>query len=338
MSTGRSPPGVLTNETVFDLERLPRRLAVLGGGAVGLELAQAFARLGSWVSLVEAERLAPGEEPEVAETLERVLRREALEVRTGCRLARMERHEGGLALHTEAGDRIDVDAVLVATGREPNTGALGLDRAGIGVDDRGFVRVDASMKTSVEGVYAAGDVAGLLPFTHVADEAGRLAAGNALLGGSLADRLKRLRGGGRLDLAAVPWVTFTSPEIGRVGLTEAQAFARHGGTARVAYLPLAETDRGRIAGVDEGFVKLVAGPRTVLRDVAGGRLLGATVMAPTGGDLVHEVAALMRVGAFTGRLAQTVHAYPAWSLALRECAVQFFMRYRGRRARPAQGA
>ena len=134
----------------------------------------------------------------------------------------------------------------------------------------------------------------------------------------------------------MPWVTFTDPEVGRVGLTEAQAFDRYGEAARVAFLPLAETDRGRIAGLQEGFVKLIAGPRPVLRSAAGGQLLGATVVGPTGGDLVHEVAALMRVRALTGRLAQTIHAYPAWSLALRECAVQFFMTYRGRRARPAR--
>lgn len=119
-------------------------------------------------------------------------------------------------------------------------------------------------------------------------------------------------------------------------MTEAQAFAAHGTAARVAYLPMAETDRGRATGKVEGFVKLIAGPKGPLRSLGGGSLLGATVVCPTGGDVVHEAALLLRTGGFTGRLAQAVHAYPAWSLALRECAVQFFHTHNGRRARPAR--
>lgn len=214
--------------------------------------------------------------------------------------------------------------MLVAVGRTGAIEGLGLDAAGVATD-RGFIVTSDTLATSADGIWAVGDVAGKLQFTHAADEMGRIAAANAL--SRLPDRKFRPEW--------VPWVTFTGPEVARVGVTEAEAAARG---ARVAYVPMSEVDRAITAGATDGFVKLVAGPRTVLRNAGGGRLLGATVVAARGGELIGEAALALRTGMFVGRLAQTIHPYPTWSTALRQAAAQFFMDVGGRRARPAQPA
>lgn len=333
IATGAAPlappvPGLeavpyLTSETVWQLTELPASLAVLGGGAVGCELAQAFARLGAQVSVVEAlDRLLPQEEPEAGQVIAGVLAREGIEVRCGARLARASKQAGGVVLELAGGPAVRAERLLVATGRRPTTAGLDLAGAGVSVDDRGFIRTDPRMATTAAGIYAAGDVTGRLAFTHAADEMGRLAAGNALR------RVRRARFAG----ASIPWVTFTDPEVARVGMTEAQA-ARVGG--RVAYLPMSEVDRAVAAGRTEGFVKLIAGPRRGSGNAGGGRVLGATIVAARAGEMIHEVALVMRAGAFTGRLAQTVHAYPTWSVAVRSAAAQFFLEIGGRRARAA---
>lgn len=230
-----------------------------------------------------------------------------------------------LRLLLDDGGHVEAAALLVAVGRRPAAAELDLPAAGVAVDEHGWVRTDERMATSAPGIYAAGDLTGRLPFTHAADEMGRIAAINALR------RPRRLR----VHERCTPWVTFTDPEIARVGMTETQAAARRG---RVAELPLSAVDRAVVAGRTDGFVKLVAGPRAVTGNVAGGRLLGATIVAPRAGEMIHEVALLMRTGAFTGRLAQAVHAYPTWSTALRSTAAQFLFEIDGRCARPAVAA
>jgi pyruvate/2-oxoglutarate dehydrogenase complex dihydrolipoamide dehydrogenase (E3) component len=151
---------------------------------------------------------------------------------------------------------------------------------------------------------------------------------------AVANALSR-RGRRRFDASAVPWVTFTSPEVGRVGMTEAEA-ASHGG--RVAFLPMTEVDRAVTAGKTRGFVKLIAGPRRLAGNAGGGKILGATIVADRGGEMIHEPALAMRAHMFAGRLAQTVHAYPTWSMAIRQAAAQFYMEVNGRSARPARPA
>jgi pyruvate/2-oxoglutarate dehydrogenase complex dihydrolipoamide dehydrogenase (E3) component len=315
----------LTNENVFELADLPASLAVLGGGAVGCELAQAFRRLGAQVMVIEAlDRLLAREEPEASAAVAEAFAAEGIQLRTGTQLRRVEALEakGAVRLHLENGDTVSADRLLVAAGRRGATAGLGLEAAGVATEG-GFVRVDHRLGTTAPGIWAAGDVTGMLQFTHAADEMGRLAVANAL------SRTSR----GRFDPSAIPWVTFTSPEVARVGMTEAEA-AAHGG--RVAFLPMTEVDRAVTAGKTGGFVKLLAGPRRLLGNAGGGRILGATIVAERGGELVHEAALAMRTRMFTGRLAQTVHAYPTWSMAIRQAAAQFFMEIDGRRARPAQ--
>lgn len=318
----------LTNETVFELAELPPRLAIMGGGPIGMELAQAFARLGSAVTVLQRRgRLLTKEEPEAAEVLERVLRAEGVDVRLGAGVRRVRRDGDDVRLETADGETVEADELLCAVGRSPGAVGMDLARAGVDRDERGFVRVDDRLRTTAPGVYAVGDAVGGPFFTHAAYDMGALAANNALG-----------RRQARWSTRGLPWVTFTDPEIGRVGMTEAQAHARYGASASVAFLPLGETDRGRATGHTDGFVKLVAGPRPVLRGLGGGQLLGATVMCPAGGDVVHEAALAVRTRMLTGRLAQTVHAYPSWSLALRQTAAQFFRKEGGRFARPARAA
>lgn len=334
LATGARPavppiPGLdavepLTNETVFDLDARPDRLVVLGGGAIGCELAQALARLGVTVTVVEAlDRVLAREEPETSAVVAGALRADGVDVRTGQPVSRVEPSERGrpVRLCLADGTTVDADRVLVAAGRRGSVDDLGLEEAGVAVE-RGYVRTDDHLRTTQKGIWAVGDVTGRLQLTHAADEMGRVAVGNAL------GRRRR-----RFDARAIPWAVFTAPEVGRVGLTEEQAVERG---ARVAYVPLTEVDRAIATGETEGFVKLIAGPRPILGDAGGGQILGATVVAPTGGDLVHEAALAMRTRMFAGRLAQTVHAYPTWSVAIRQAAAQLFMETGGRRARAAR--
>jgi pyruvate/2-oxoglutarate dehydrogenase complex dihydrolipoamide dehydrogenase (E3) component len=289
----------LTNETVWELRELPARLVVLGGGPIGCELSQAFARLGSRVCLVElAPALLGQEEPEAQELVRERLEGEGVEVRLRTRARRAEAAgEGGvLVVEGEDGgeERLGFDRVLVAAGRRPSTDGLGLEAAGVQVDERGAVRVDATLRTSARGIFAAGDVTGMLPFTHVAGHHARVAVPNALFGTRRA-----------FSTDAVPWVTFTDPEVARVGLSERQARERHGAKVAVARHDYADLDRAITAGRPHGFAKLVAGPR--------GRLVGATVAAPAGGEAIAELAAHVAAGRRIGDVSRTVHAYPTFA-------------------------
>ena len=335
IATGSRPavPGIdgldsipyLTNENVFDLPALPASLAILGGGAIGCELAQAFARLGTAVTIVEARvRLLADEDPDASAVVESALAADGVTLRTGCTVRRAQRTGATVRLHLDDGATIEGDRLLLATGRQGNTTGLGLEAAGVKVV-HSFVVTDRGMATTARGIWAAGDVNGRLQFTHAADEMGRVAAANAL------SRSPRRR---RFDASVIPRVTFTSPEVAHVGVTEAGCPPG----ARVAFLPMSEVDRAVISGDTRGFVKLIAGPRPWLRRAGGGRIIGATIVAERAGDMMAEPALAMRTGMFAGRLAQTVHAYPTWSIAVQQAAAQLFFEIGGRRARPAQRA
>jgi len=324
---GLADVGYLTNETVFDLADLPASLAVLGGGATGCELAQAYARLGARVTLVEAlDRLLAKEEPHASAVIADVFARDGIDMRLGARVDKVSSDPAGdVRLSLAGGTDIVAQRLLVAVGRTPTTDGLDLDRTGIDLDEHGHIVTDEHLATTAPRVYAAGDVTGRMPFTHAAFEMGRIAAGNALT-----RRRWRRR---RYDPAATPWVTFTDPEVARVGLTAAQAADRG---ARVAYLPMAEMDRAITAGRTDGFITLLAAPRPLLGNIGGGRLVGATIVAARAGEMIHEPALAMATGMFTGRLAAATHAYPTWSYGVQLAAAQFFMPIAGRRARPAR--
>ncbi len=318
----------LTNETLFKLRDLPASLAILGGGPIGCEMAQAFARLGSRVTLIEAmARVLPREEPEASGIIAAALGRDGVDVRVGAKLVAVERLVDGHArLNIDGRDPVVADHVLVAIGRAPSGRGFGLEEIGVTVDERGAVVVDDSMATSVKGIWAVGDVTGRLQFTHVAGRMGWIASTNAL---SKLARVRPLRFSDRV----IPWATFTSPEVAHVGITQAEAVVKFP-RARVAYLPLARVDRAIAAGAEEGFVQLIAAPKRGTGNLGGGQLVGATVVAPTAGELIHEAALAMQTNMFVGRLAQTTHAYPTWSMAIQQAAQQFFGTSAGLAARP----
>lgn len=322
----------LTSETVFELTSRPSSMIVLGGGPIGCELTQAFARLGTEVTLLEAaDRILPREEPEASEVIGAALHDDGVRISTGATADRVERlPDGRVRVVTADGSSHEADDVLVAVGRAPAGRGLGLEEIGVHVDHRGAVVVDATLATSVDGIFAVGDVTGGLQFTHAAGRMGWVAASNAL---SKLARVRRFR----FDPSGVPWATFTAPEVGRVGLTEAEAAELHPG-AKVAHLPLEHVDRAIAAGAERGFIRLIAAPKRGVRHLGGGRLVGATMVAPTGGDLVHEAALAMQTNMFVGRLAQTSHAYPTWAAAVQQTALQFFGPSRGIEARPVRPA
>ena len=320
----------LTNENLFDVSSLPASMIVLGGGPIGCEMAQAFARLGTRITLVEAvDRILPREEPDASAVIADALAADGVDLRVGSKVERVERlDDGQVCVHMDHGTSVAAGELLVAIGRSPAGRGFGLEEIGVAVDPRGAVVVDETMATSVSGIWAVGDVTGGLQFTHAAGRMGWVAASNAL------SRFAKVRKF-RFDPSNVPWATFTSPEVGRVGLTETEAAELHP-TARVAFLPLEHVDRAIAVGAEHGFVKLIAAPRRGIGHLGGGRLVGATVVAPTGGDVIHEAALAMQTNMFVGRLAQTTHAYPTWAMAMQQAALQFFGPSTGLRARTVQ--
>ncbi len=336
LATGTAPaippvPGldesrVLTNQNVFDLAARPASLLVLGGGPIGVELAQAFARLGTVVKVVEGDRrLLPREEPEASALVADALVADGVEVHAGSKVRSVEHSGGGARLVLEDGTSLLGERILVAAGRRPRSGDLGLDEQGVATDGRGYIVTDRHLRTNVAGIYAAGDVTGRPAFTHAADEMGRLAANNVL------SRVPYRT----FSESALPAVTFTDPEVARVGVTEDTAAATVRG-ARVAYVPLREVDRAVTAGRTDGYIKLIAGPRRLTGGLAGGRLVGATVVAVHAGEMIAVPTLAMRSGMTPARVALTVQAYPTWTLGVRQAAALFFVESAGRRWRPAR--
>ncbi len=302
LATGSAPtlppvPGLaqahpLTSDTVWALATLPERLLVLGGGAIGCELGQAFSRLGSQVTLVEgADRLLPREDPDAGDRLRAALRRDGIDVLVGVALESVERGAtgGGVALLADGG-RVGFDRVLVAVGRTPRTDDLGLRLAGVTLDGHGFVVVDAALRTSNPRVFAAGDLTGHPALTHVAGVHGALAASNAVLG------LRRSVDG------VVPRVTFTQPEVASVGVGAHEVAGRRGFTVRT--VEHAHVDRAVAERETDGFTRLVLDRR--------GRVVGATVVGPRAGESLPELVLAVRQGLRARELAAATHAYPTY--------------------------
>ncbi|HEX7035015.1 MAG TPA: mercuric reductase [Pseudomonadales bacterium] len=296
----------LTSENVWALDALPRRLLVLGGGPIGCELAQAFQRLGSAVTLIDLEpRLLPREDPDVSAHLEAALRAEGLDLRLGHRAVGVTPAEapGAGVLRAEAAGEtaeLPFDRILVAVGRRPFTEGLGLDALGIETGPDGAVRVDRYLRTTCPSVYACGDLVGPYQFTHMASHQAWYAAVNALFGG-----LRRFA----VNYDVVPWVTFTDPEVARVGLSEAQA-AAEGRRVEVIRYPLSDLDRAVAEGATDGWVKLITEPG---RD----RLLGATIVAPGAGEMIAEPILAMSHRLGLGKLLRTIHVYPTMTEAVK---------------------
>ena len=291
-----------TTDTVFDgLHTRPARLAVLGGGAVGCELGQAFAALGVEVTLLEsAPRLLGREEPEAAALLLRRLTETGVRVRLGARVTAAEKRGATTLLRLLGQDEpVEAEAVLVAAGRVPNVDGLGLESAGVAFTPRG-VTVDAHLRTTRRRIWAAGDVTGAPQFTHVADHHARVVVRNLVAPLFPA----------KADLRVIPTAVYTSPEVARVGLTEEEARAQ-GLAVSVIRKELAEVDRAILEDETEGFAKVL---------VSGGRLVGATLVAEHAGELIHEMALLMKSRLPLSALGSLVHAYPTVAEVARKLA------------------
>lgn len=287
----------LTYETVFDLGELPPRMAVVGGGPIGCEMAQAFQRLGAQVTLF-AERLLPKEEPEVNRTLRAVFEREGMRLTPG-RARSVGRRNGVIRVESDAGCA-EAETLFVAVGRRPNIAGLDLDKAGVQADARG-IPVDANLRTNVRHIFAAGDVLGGHQFTHFAGWQAFLAVRNALLLGGAA---------GFTDI--VPWVTFTDPEVAHVGMTEAAARARHGTAVKVNQWAMSRTDRAVCDDDTDGFLKVISR--------GDGTLLGATMVAPRAGEAVTEFTLALHHRLKVTDVANAIHAYPTYSTAVQQLA------------------
>ena len=230
-------------------------------------------RFGSKVSIFEgADRLLPNEEPEASAVIERAMAEIGVAVTVGSFVDSVSRTPAGIEV-VVAGTTTVVDSLLVAAGRLPNTANLGLEAVGVSLDRGGHVPVDDKLRTTVEWLSAAGDITGLLPFTHSADEQARLAVSHALKKGTR----------WRYDASTTPWTTFTHPEVARVGVLEADAPRG----AKVVEFPLSHVDRAITDGTTDGFVKLISAPKRVTRGLAGGQIVGATIVAPRAGEMIH---------------------------------------------------
>lgn len=283
---------VVTSDTVWGLTDLPRRLVVLGGGSIGCELGQAFARLGAQVTLVEAApRLLPREDPDAADVVEVALRADGVTVMTGAAVRQVRDGTSGGQLVVDGDREVRYDQLLVAVGRTPRTAGLGLDRAGVEVDGRGFVVVDKALRTTNPRVWAAGDATGHPQFTHTAGVHASVAASNAVLG------LRRAA-----ETAAIPRVTFTDPEVAAVGLGAGDVGSRPG--LRVLTRSHEDVDRAVADGDTAGFARLVVDRR--------GRVVGATLVGPRAGESLAELVLAVRRHLRTRDLAGSVHAYPTY--------------------------
>jgi pyruvate/2-oxoglutarate dehydrogenase complex dihydrolipoamide dehydrogenase (E3) component len=300
---GLAEAGYLTNETVFNLTELPARLVVIGGGPIGCELAQAFARLGSRVTLLDKDgHVLIREDADAAEVVQEAMLRDGVQLEFQTKILEVK---GRMVVIETGGQRkeIPADAILVAAGRAPNVEGLGLEAAGVKYGPKG-VEVDDNLRTSNRSVFACGDVASRFQFTHIADAQARIVIQNALFFGRA-----------RASALTVPWCTYTSPEIAHVGLYEKDARER-GLEVDTLTVPLSTVDRAILEGADEGFLRLHL-------KKGKDRILGATLVADHAGDMIGELclAITHRIG--LGKIASVIHPYPTQGEVVKKAADQW---------------
>lgn len=298
----------LTNESALKLDYLPESIIILGAGPLGLEFAQIFARFGSKVTVIEKMgQILPREDKEISDTLESILKQEGIEIHTCVKVDHV-RQEGDIKVVAAecSGQKkqFEADEFMLAIGRTSNIEGLDLEAVGVNVEKR-YVVVNRSMRTTAKNIWACGDVTGIYLFTHVAEYQAGLVVANSLI-----PFMNR-----KADYNVVPWVTYTDPELGRVGLTEDEARERHK-DIKVYKYDIKELDRAIIAGEDKGLIKLICTKK--------GKILGAHVLAPGGGELLHEFSLAMRNNLGVGNITGTIHVYPTLSQAVRRTTNKYY--------------
>jgi len=304
---GLDAVGAIDHVGLFGLTELPQAIVVLGAGPVGVELGQALARLGAEVTVLQrGPRILKRDDAELSELLAGYMREE---LRLVCDATVLEARAvvGNKAVVFDANGKQEstvCDEIMVAVGRKPNLEALGLDEAGVAFNERGAI-VDAKLRTTAPNIWACGDCAGSMQFTHFAEAQARIAARNALFAGSQ-----------RFEDKWTPWVTFTDPELAHVGMTEEEA-ARSGKNHEVYRYPYARLDRAICEGVTNGLAKVVATPK--------GRILGASILGPHAGEAITEIVIAMRAGITIQKLSNFVHPYPVMNRIIRRLGDERFM-------------
>lgn len=299
--SGAAEAGFLTNESIFSLTSLPPRLAVVGGGPIGCELAQTFARLGSQVTLLQSHpQILPREDKDAVTRIDQALRRDGVQMVLGSTIVGVERRTEGKVLRLkDSPTQVVADEILIAVGRQPNVSGLNLEAAGVSYDDRKGVHVNDRLQTSNPRIYAAGDICSRYQFTHAADALARVVIQNALF-----------LGRARASALTIPWCTYTEPEIAHVGLSERDA--KDQGVAVQEFVQeLHEVDRAILDGQAEGFVKMLVKKRT-------DQIVGATIVANHAGDLISEITLAMVNGIGLGKLSRTIHPYPTQAEAIKK--------------------
>jgi pyruvate/2-oxoglutarate dehydrogenase complex dihydrolipoamide dehydrogenase (E3) component len=302
---GLREAGFLTSENVFELERAPRRVIMIGGGPIAIEMAQGFARLGVGVTVLQkGPAILPRDEPELVATLARLIRDDHVDLRLNVEIERVAvTDDGRKVVHgSEDGEpaRWEADELFVAVGRRPNVEGLGLEDLGIVVGRRG-VDVDERMRTAVPSVYAAGDLAGRYLFTHSAGYEAVRAVRDMFFPGK----------GKVTDF--VPWCTFTDPELAHAGLTIAEAEQHHGNDVDVWRQELTHSDRARADGATDGAIIVVT---------AGKKVVGAHILAPGAGEMIHELALAINEGMKFSDVASLIHVYPTLSTGIGQLAAE----------------
>lgn len=310
-SAGNVPPfdlsmeGVVDNTGILSLGSLPESLLIVGGGVVGSEFANIFASFGTRVTVVEIlPRILTTEDEEVSKVIHKALKLKGVDIHTSKKVEDFSRDGGKFVCRLSGGEKVEAEKILVSVGRVPNSKNIGLEEAGIEVDEKGYIKVDNRLRTSAGNVYAVGDVNGGLQLAHLASNEGKIAA--EVISGK--DSV--------MDYRVIPWAVFASPEIGTVGLNRAQA-EKKGFSVCMGHFPFSSSGKAYITGETEGFISIVTDKET-------GEILGAQMVGPRASDLIHEVAVAMNGEMLIDDLASTVHSHPTLSEAVMEAAEDCF--------------
>jgi len=300
------------NETILDNDDLPESMIILGAGPIGMEYAQLFARFGCKVTVLDkAFRILPREEEELTKILRKRVESEGMTIETCSEIKKVEEVNGKIELTAFCGEKnetetIIADKLFTAVGRQPNVEGLNLEGIGVELNGRA-IKVDNTLKTTVPNIYAAGDVTGLFPFTHVAEYMAGIVISNALF-----PIIRR-----KVDTRVVPWCTFTNPELARVGMTEAEAIEKHGADAVKVYrYDYSEHDRAVIEEETDGMIKLVCDKK--------GQILGAHMLGVDAGNLIHEYALAMSNRLPVQKISGMIHVYPTMGQIVKRGADQYY--------------